>query len=201
MELRRKQYEMQHGNAGKRFLNILSEMIERCTAGRKTSEREFIFTALVLQLDKTVRKAKDIRPLLSRRMDMWEAASLSVLLQEAQRYDKHLMLGTNPMSPEQLERMFNRLMMEGRVRSAVRDVTDCTGGGTLDPADKAQGVNGPLGKSVFEVLQEKHPSQRAVELSAFLECETLPPLKHSDINATHIEISKDFIDQTARRKR
>ena len=97
-----------------------------------------------------VRKAKDIRPLLSRRMDMWEAGSLSELLQEAQRCDKHLMSGVKPMSPEQLERTFNRLMMEGQVWGAVRLVTDRTGGGTLDPADKAQGVNGPLGKSVLK---------------------------------------------------
>ena len=188
VELRGKQYQLPHGNVGKRFLNILSEEIERCTAGRQTSEREFIFTALVLQRDKMVRKAKDIRPLLSRRMDMWEAGSLSELLQEAQRCDKHLMLGAKPMSPEQLERTFNRLMMEGRVRSAVRLVTDRTGGGTLDPADKAQGVNGPLGKSVFEVLQEKHPSQRAADPSTFLECDTLPLLEHVNITATHIEI-------------
>ena len=62
VELRGKQYELPNGNFGKRFVNILAEEIERCTAGRQPSEREFVFTALILQRDRMVRKAKDIRP-------------------------------------------------------------------------------------------------------------------------------------------
>ena len=52
------------------------------------------------------------------------------------------------MTLEQLERMFNRLMLEGRVHSAVRLMTECSGGGVLDPEAEAQGKTGPLGKSV-----------------------------------------------------
>ena len=106
VELRGKQYELPNGNVGKRFVNILAEEIERCTAGRQPSEREFVFTALILQRDRMVRKAKDIRPLLSRRMDLWEAGRLPELLNEAQRCDKQLSQSLSPMTPEQLERTF-----------------------------------------------------------------------------------------------
>ena len=44
-----------------------------------------------------------------------------------------------------------------------------------------------MGKSVYDVLQAKHPTQRSPDPSAFLECESLPPLEHVDITASHIE--------------
>ena len=42
-----------------------------------------------------------------------------------------------PMSPEQVERAFNHLMLESRVRSAVRLITDRWGGGVLDSSGDA----------------------------------------------------------------
>ena len=65
-------------------MNMLLKEIEQCTDGRQASEWEFIFTVLILQRDKMVQKGKDIRPLLTRCMDMWEARRLAKLLQEAQ---------------------------------------------------------------------------------------------------------------------
>ena len=119
---------------------------------------------------------------------MWEAGKLPELLQEAKRCDKQVVVGLSPLTSEQLERTFNRLMMEGRIRSAVRLVTDRGGGGGVpDPEDEAHGRNGPLGMSVYDVLQEKHPAQRTVDPSAFLDCEVLPPLEQVDITAVHIE--------------
>ena len=91
------------------------------------------------------------------------------------------------MTPEQLYRTFNRLMLESRVRSAVRLTTEHGGGGVLDPEAEAFGKTGPMGKSVYDVLQAKHPAQRPPDPSAFPECKLLPPLEHVDITASHIE--------------
>ena len=118
-------------------------------------------------------------------MDLWEAGRLPELLNEAQRCDKQLSQSLSPMTPEQLERTFNRLMLEGRIRSAVQLLTERGAGGTLDPETEAQGKHGPLGKSVLDVLQEKHPPQRVVDPGAFQECETLPLLTEVDITAAH----------------
>ena len=75
---------------------------------------------------------------------MWEAGKLPELLQEAKRCDKQVVAGLSPLTSEQLERTFIRLMLEGRIRSAVRLVTDRGGGGVLDPEYEAHGRNGPL---------------------------------------------------------
>ena len=70
--LKGRQYALPDGGVGTRFVHMLSEEIERCNEGHQRSEWEFVFPALVLQRDKMVRKGKDILPLLTRRMDMWE---------------------------------------------------------------------------------------------------------------------------------
>ena len=70
VQVRGKQYSLAGGGAGTRFVNMLSEEIKRCTEGRQRSEQEFIFTALILQRNKMVLKGKDVRPLLTRKMDM-----------------------------------------------------------------------------------------------------------------------------------
>ena len=135
-----------------------------------------------------VRKAKEIRSLLTRRMDMWEVGKLPELLHEAMQCDKQIASGLSPMISEQLERTFNRLMIKGRIHSAVRLVTDRGGCGVLPPEAEAHGKNGPLGISVYDVFKEKYPVQRTVDPSAFIECEELPPFEHVDITAAHIEV-------------
>ena len=59
--------------------------------------------------------------------------------------------------------------------------------GVFDLKAEAHGKNGPLGISVFDVLQEKHPEQRPVDPSAFIECEELLLLEQVNVAAGHIE--------------
>ena len=98
--LRGKQYALPDGNVVTRFINILAEEIELANNKRQPSERELIFPALMLQRDKMIRKAKDIRPLLSRRMDMWEAGQLSELVREAECCDQRLRSALSPMTQD-----------------------------------------------------------------------------------------------------
>ena len=90
-------------------------------------------------------------------MDLWEAGRRLELVHEAERCDRQLAQGPCPMSCEHVERVFNRLMLQGKVPAAVRFLTERSGGGVLDPESVACGKSGPLGKTVFEVLKEKHP--------------------------------------------
>ena len=118
---------------------------------------------------------------------MREDGQIRELLREAQRCDRQLLSTLSPMTSEQLERTFNRLILEGRVRSAVRLITERTGGGVLNPADEAHGKQGPLGKTVFDELQEKHPEQQPVNPAAFIDCNELAPIERVDITGVHIE--------------
>ena len=75
----------------------------------------------------------------------------------------------------------------GRVRAAGRLLTERGRGAVLNPESEATGKDGPTGRTVYEVLLEKHPPQWTADASAFVECADLPPLEHMDITATHIE--------------
>ena len=77
--------------------------------------------------------------------------------------------------------------MEGQVFSAMRLLTECGCGGILDPTNEAHGKNGPLGISVFDILQEKHPRQQPIDPSVFIDCGMLPLLEQVDITAAHIQ--------------
>lgn len=78
-------------------------------------------------------------------------------------------------------------MLEGRVRSAVRLLTEHGVGGVPDPVAEVHGKIDPLGKSIYEVVKAKRPVQRSPDPSAFLECESLPRLEYLDITTSHIE--------------
>ena len=70
---------------------------------------------------------------------MLEAGKLSELLQEAERCNKQLLSSLTPMTLEELERTFNHLMLEGRVRLTMRLITECGVGGVLNTEVEAQG--------------------------------------------------------------
>ena len=98
---------------------------------------------------------------------MWEAGQRSELVHEAERCDRQFFAGHLPMTNEHVERVFNRLMLQGKVRSAVRFLTERSGGGILDLSSDAQGKNGATGKSVFDVLKEKYSEQGPVDSNFF----------------------------------
>ena len=78
------------------------------------------------------------------------------------------------MTRNQLERSFNRLMLQGRVRAAVGLLTDRGGLTALDLEAEAMGKDGPLGKTCLDAFCEKHPQQKAPAPSAVVNCEELP---------------------------
>ena len=110
VRLRGKQYVPRNGSTAVRFVHMLAEETEKCTAGRQTSEREFLFTSLILQRDDMVTKARDIRPLLARRIDLGKAGRLPELLHQAQRCDHHRKKQRMPMSREHIERVFDSVV-------------------------------------------------------------------------------------------
>ena len=119
---------------------------------------------------------------------MWESGHLKELVHEAKRCDRQLKSRHVKMTSEHVERVFSRLMMLGRVRAAMRFLMANGDGGVLDPNSEAQGKDGPLGKTVFEVMQEKHPAQRTPDRTAFIPCDNLPLLEHVDVTSAHIEM-------------
>ena len=82
-------------------------------------------------------------------------------------------------------------MLRGQVRSAVCFITDRVSGGGVLAYDSPSGVPG---KSVADVLREKHPEPCSSGDDAFLPCDSLPDV---DITANYVERVAHRIQGTA----
>ena len=189
VQLKNKKYDLPFkGKASKRFISILTDEIEKGTRGVQKSEVELLFPALILQRDIMVKKGIDIKRLIDKRMDMWEKGLFRELLEEAKRCDSQFVERKVKMDNEHAFRVFNRLMLQGKVREATRFMTNRVEGGcVLNPNQQAEDKTGLLNKSVFEVFKEKHPEPQDNDENAFMSVDELPTLVDVDVTAAHVE--------------
>ena len=114
---------------------------------------------------------------------MWKSDLLEELIQEAENCDKKLPTVISKMNEEQAYVVFSRLVLQNKIREAVRFNTDrAENGGILQPDDDAG-----KGKSVKEVLEEKYPDQTIPNPDVFLFCDVLPTIVDVDVTAEHVQ--------------
>ena len=85
--------------------------------------------------------------------------------------------------------VFTRLMLHGKVRAAMRWVTDQAKGCVLQPTDvtEIRCEDGSMKKvTVMEALHQKHPNPQNPFRSSLVKCAELPFLGNLDITSNHI---------------
>ena len=192
-----RRYDLPNGNVGRKFVETLRirNEIELMADKKANSERLIVFQILVLQREALVSKTGDIRRLISRRLEMWENGLFDALLHDAEHCEKSFGNGLDKKRREQAfdhtERVFHRLMIAGKIRSAVRWVTERERGGLLKPTDVTTAINEEGQKvemTVIEALRLKHPepADPGVSQPAFLPYPEPPPMIDFDITGAHI---------------
>jgi hypothetical protein len=149
-------YSVPKGKVGKRFLVILTKEFQGARERHWNSERPLVFAATILQTTPGVRRSKDIRRRLARRMDLWDLGCFSALVDDTEVEIRSRISSTRPPSEEAQARAFNAKVLSGRLRSACRNLTSRDGGGVLQPDDECT----KTGLPVVEVLHGKHPDLR-----------------------------------------
>ena len=148
---------------------MLSDEVKHTAIGNYPSDRLVVFSAVMLQRDKMIRKVRDIRKLLVRRLDMW--LMLQGKVRPAVRWLTDKVGG-----------------VLDKVRAAMRWITDRPSGGVLLPTDEIVTVR--KGKesrqSVFEALKSKHPQSHPPFSTSLLSVNTLPMFEDVDITGAHI---------------
>ena len=130
---------------------------------------------------KDIKKTADI--LLNKRLKLWEEKKYEELICEAEMNDKQLPKRNAHITEEDAYKNFNRLALQGKLRSACRFITERESGvRVMTPDEKIE-----PGKTNVEGLQYKHPEQAEVHPDAFEQCDELPYLVKVDITAAHVE--------------
>ena len=167
------------GSIGQSYVDQLTEEVRCLCNGTYLAERILIFSSVILQKDRSVGKGCDIRRLLDCCLTSWLDSQFDVLLQEAQHYDRslcNLYHSSAPHSDDHLAKVFTKLMLQGKIRAAIRWITERAGGSLLSPSE-----------SVATVLQSKHPDSLNFPETAIPSFDDLPSLENSEITAANVQ--------------
>ena len=87
------------------------------------------------------------------RMDYWEQGKVLDLIQDLEIESSLQGDYQREKTVDQHFRSFNTTVLNGKLCSAVRQLTDRDGGGIFSPDDPCT----KIGRPVLQILQEKHP--------------------------------------------
>ena len=168
---------------------MLSEIIDGILARQWNTERLIVFQLVILQRSRDVKQAKDIRRRMTKRLEAWSEGKFEMLVQDTERSLKtYLTTKQGNVSKEQRAKIFNRKMLRGDVRGAVRHLTERDKGGVLMPDD----IDEKSGDSVADVPASKHPDARTPEASSLHRHNTTPDF-------VDVDVTEDTVETVARR--
>jgi hypothetical protein len=122
------------------------------------SEKPLVFAACILCKVKDVKRFSDVKKLIWGRLDAWEAGKFCALVKgvEEEAAGRGYSMSSREFEVESAGRRYNSMILSGKLRAAVRMVTDRDPGGLFKPDDKCS----KTGRPVIDVLREKHPEAR-----------------------------------------
>ena len=129
------------------------------------------FPALMLQKPSAKSKTRDHISCLQRRLELWGRGEIAELLKEGTAIQRILHLSSQRRDSEDESKQackFAKLMMEGKVRAALRLLTKQAKSGLLRLDQVIGGYSSTAGRTVREILEEKHPNASPVHADAIL---------------------------------
>ena len=112
---------------------------------------------MTLQRARRVTASQDIRRRIERRLDAWEAGRYKILVEDTLRSPTEYFTAVRrEETAEHRAKTFHGLVLRGKLRTAVRWMTEREKGGVLQP----EGHCTKTGDRLLEVLHAKHPDAR-----------------------------------------
>ena len=160
---RRNLFKVPSGSSGKQFVAELARLFNAFTTESAMESialtAAMTFPALMLQKPHAKSKVQEHIACLRRRLSLWEEGEVAELLKEGQAIQKSLQKSTPAKDTRDdtgVTRRFSKLMTEGNVRAALQLLTRETGSAPLKLNDVIEGC----GRSVRDILKDKHPSSK-----------------------------------------
>ncbi|KAL7502373.1 hypothetical protein ACHAXN_001332 [Cyclotella atomus] len=156
-------WDAPNGKVGKRLITQLANEWAGVREQKWNSKRPIVFCAVVLNRKTDIISASSIRNMIESRLDMWDAGCYNELVEEVCIRGKSGIAGGKDHSwkedgevSESVAKRYNSMVLDGKIRSAVRFATGRGIGGPLQPTDTCSKAGIP----VIEVLRKKHPRIR-----------------------------------------
>ena len=113
------------GATGHRYVDLSTEEVSYLAVGNYPSEHVLVFSSVMLQRDRMVKKGSDVCYLLDRRVMLWREGKFDLLFQEAERFNRALQHSKHtPVDIDAIVCVFAKLMLCGKVKAAVRWATE-----------------------------------------------------------------------------
>ena len=168
-------FKVPSGACGKQFVAELARLFDAFAAESDIEaialKAAMTLPSLMLQKPHAKSKIHDHISCLQHRLMLWDKGDIADLLKEGKALQK-LLIKSQPFRRDTIDnastaRRFSKLMMEGRVRAALKLLSEDTGS---DPMSLDEIVDDGSGKSVRDVLEDKH--QEPVHAEVLLEEDT-----------------------------
>jgi hypothetical protein len=160
-------YSLPNGWWAKRFLALQTALWHDDRMRGYNSEKACVFAPLILRRVRSKKTMSEVKTLVWSCMDAWEASRYCALVKEVEECameDGFPHAHTNRcLELESVGRRFNSMVHSGKLRAAVRTVTDRNPGGLYAPDN----IRTKTGRRVLDVLRKKHLDAHIPEESAF----------------------------------
>ncbi len=165
-------FKIPSGKAGTSFVREMSHLFqayaERSTLEGIAMKAAMILPAMLLQKPHSRSRTKDHAKHLERRLGLWKDGDLDNLLEEGRtiqlRQTKENQYKNN--TTDQLSRKFSKLMMEGKVRAALRLIAENPTSRPLRLDSTADPNNAH--ESVLDSLLKKHPPKQPYKMDTIV---------------------------------
>jgi hypothetical protein len=148
-----------------------------------------VLQVVILQQSRDVKRSRDVRRRISKRLDAWEKGQFTLLVEDTLRsMEAPLTHRQRSTTPEQRTKTFHQKVLRGNLWGTVRYLTEREKGGILYPDD----IDEKSGNTVQSVLESKHPNARILRVDALTDYPFLPDF-------VDLDITEDTIEVTARR--
>ena len=109
-QLSGRHFDLPRGACGHRYIDLLCNEVNLLIRDSFPSERIIIFSSVILQRDRSVRRLRDVKRVLERRMDLWSDNNIDLLIQEAVHCDCTFKRPLQSMNEEHTNKVFTCLM-------------------------------------------------------------------------------------------
>ena len=178
-------YDAPSGRVGRRFVRTLGDNQRGVQDRLWNSERLIVFQMVILQQSRHITASHTIRRRIEKRLDAWGEGKHAMLVKDTLcTCAEYLTVARREETKDHRAQKFYSLVLRGKLRIAVRWITEREAGRVLQPGDWCT----KTGDQVAEVLRSKRPEARtptAASLDLYPDCPPeLTPVNITDETVT-----------------